>query len=92
MTAQKKPVFAYRKSNPNIKARNTNSSLNPVRMHLLYSSLNVSSLLKSPKKGNIRYNGSAQRNAIPNPLTIFLFNPRKENSSFGLITTPTKSK
>ena len=45
-----------------------------------------------PKKGNTRYNGSTQRSAIPNPLRIFPLSPRKENSSFGLITTIVKIK
>ena len=38
-----------------------------------------------PKKGKIIYRGSTHRNAIPSPLAMLPFNPRKANISFGFM-------
>lgn len=40
--------------------------------------------------GNVIYKGITQMSAIPMPLMIFLFSPRKENISFGFITMAVK--
>ena len=63
-----------------------NSSLKPGRMLFCKSKGNVKSEFIPPKHGKIIYNGATHKRAIPNPLIIFLFSPRKENISFGFMT------
>lgn len=47
----------------------------------------VASVLNEPRMGNTIKRGRTQIRAIPNPLVILPFKPRKENISFGFITT-----